>query len=248
MNAQTIAYPRRTQHHPVSLILMTIAPLTFSLSLATFAQAQESVANAASQTESDPADRDSADKDRQGHDSADKAVKELSVAPLDVVKYPADRPRWIGSPADTDGEIHSLVAVSQPSETQDESLASLKMMRRIAVQLYANKLILADGHPEPFVLSEDWIAKNVDRFVAREYEGTLKQGDMDLYEHAVELHFSADAQEEIRHQWKNVEVRGRLGALGFLVFLGTVLTGCGSAALGVFSRRLEQKQRATMSP
>ncbi len=168
-------------------------------------------------------------------------AKELRVAPLDVVQYPDDRPKWIDTVSDDESATHSQVAVSQPSESIEESLASLNMMQRIAVRLYANRLMLSDGHPEPFVLDEDWITENVDRFVAREYHGTLRRGDTQLFEHAVELQFTAEVQDEIRLQWKNAELRNRLGALGFLVFVGTVLTGCGSAALGIFSRRVERK-------
>ena len=243
MNTQPTACPQLTQRHPVSLILMTIAPITVSLSLATFAHAQESVAQARSKQEV----KDVENKEVKDFENkiVEQPVKELSVAPLDVVKYPADRPQWIDSAAEMDGDTHVRVAVSQPSDTKEESFSSLQMMRRITVQLYANTLICGDGLPGPFALREDWIAENVDRFVDREYEGTLHQGDIQLYEHAVELRFPPEAQDEIRRQWKNAEVRGRLGAMGFLVFLGTVLTGCGSAALGVFSRRFERKQSAS---
>tara|TARA_R110002049_G_scaffold4601_5_gene32328 strand:+ start:461932 stop:462681 length:750 start_codon:yes stop_codon:yes gene_type:complete len=247
MNARHFSYPSFTQRHPVSLMLLALAPIAVSLSLTTVVNAQSKVAASSAGTNtSDQAASEASESssERTTAADADQPAKELSVAPLDVVEYPDDRPDWIDAVTRMDGDTHFQVAVSQPGDTWEESSASLELMQRIAVQLYANKLLLSEDQSEPFVLDSDWIAENVDRFVSRRYEGTLRRGDMELFEHAVELEFAADVQQEIRRQWKNAEVKNRLGALGFLVFVATVLTGCGSAALGIVSRRVEQKFKA----
>ena len=233
--------PSFFQRHPISLVILALAPIAAALSMTTAAYAKNS-ANAKNTVVAD----EKVSLSPNGKVDADEppSSSELSVAPLDHTEYPENRPVWVVEADDMQGETHTRVVVSAPSETLEGSLNSLKLMQAIEIDIYANDLIASDGHPEVFQLNEDWIAENANRFVSKEYAGTLKIGDVEHFEHAVQLRFTPELKDEIRLQWKRVEVAHRLGAISFLIFVGTVLTGCGSAALGIFSRRIERKTNA----
>ena len=113
-------------------------------------------------------------------------------------------------------------------------------MRRAAVSTYVSQVSDSGGHFEFYPISDEEIDAEL---VKRRYSGTVTQGDMKMYEDAVELRFAEDQRQEIQAAWKNVEVRDRLGALGVMVFGGLVMLICSSALVGVASRRVERREK-----
>lgn len=164
------------------------------------------------------------------------ATAELSVAPLDHVEYPMDRPSWVSNEPYFDGDNDTIVVVSAPCETPEESLEELKWMQRAAIATYIARLIEFSGDFDFYPISDEQIDSDL---VIRRYAGEVNQGGTTKYEHAVELRFDASKQIEITEAWKNVEVRHRLGAMGALTFVGLVLLICSSAFVGIFCRRVE---------
>ena len=161
----------------------------------------------------------------------------LSVAPLDHVEYPDNRPAWIDQAVDSDDQIATVVVVSGPSDTMDESLEELLVMQRAAVNAV---VVQVTGHQDAsavFSISDEEIGRDL---VTRRYGGEVLQGDTPKYEHAVELHFGPELRQAMMAANDKLEVRHRLGAIGVLT-VGGLLTLIGSSALlGVTLRRTSQ--------
>jgi hypothetical protein len=159
---------------------------------------------------------------------------------LDVIEYPQDRPAWVSQPLGIDQDSFSIVVVSGPCETRAESIEELRLMRRAAVSTYVSEVSESGGQYDFYPISDEEIDAEL---VKRRYSGTVTQGDMTMYEDAVELRFADEQRQEIQAAWTNVEVRDRLGALGVLVFGGLVMLICSSALVGVVSRRVERREK-----
>lgn len=170
----------------------------------------------------------------------DEGPTPLSVAPLDIIDYPEDRPEWVSQPLEIDKDAVSIVVVSGPCETREESVEELRMMRRAAVFTYVAQISESGGRYDFYPISDEEIDSEL---VKRRYSGTVTQGDMKMYENAVELRIADHQRQEIQSAWKNVEVRDRLGALGLVVFGGLVMLICSSALVGVASRRVERREK-----
>jgi hypothetical protein len=176
--------------------------------------------------------------------TAQESPAPLSVAPLDHVEYPKDRPEWIKKSTDFDTEAHAIVVVSGPSDSAEQSKEELNWMAREAVSAYVTRITDAAGNDEFYSISEDEIDRDL---VVRRYSGKLTKGDDTMYEEAVELVFTEGKRDEIKAAWTNVAVRERLGALGLMVFGGLVMLMCSSAVVGVVSRRAEQQDAERLS-
>ena len=175
-----------------------------------------------------------------GSQPLDEAPAPLSVAPLDVIEYPEDRPEWVSQPLGFDKDSFSIVVVSGPCETREESIEELHLMRRAAILTYVSEVSDSGGQYDFYPISDEEIDAEL---VTRRYSGTVTQGDMKMYEDAVEIRFSDDQRPEIQAAWKNVEVRDRLGALGLVVFAGLLMLISSSALVGMASRRVERRER-----
>jgi len=216
-------------NHSICLLALITSPM------ATLASSQDERASAvdvSSTTASDSETLKPAD-----HSEAESAAPEampLSVAPLDHVEFPADRPEWIEPTVDIDRDTARIVIVSGPSATAEESRDELKEMTRAALRTYAGFVVEADpGVRFDPRMSDDEIAEAV----VRQYEGTVMLGENRLYEHAVELKFTEQHHERFFRAWNNRQVASRLGALGVLTFGGlTALIGS-SVFLGIVTRR-----------
>lgn len=170
----------------------------------------------------------------------DETPAPLSVAPLDVVDYPEDRPKWVSQPLEFDEDSFAIVVVSGPCETRQESIEELRLMRRAAVSTYVAQISESGGQYDFYPITDEEIDSEL---VKQRYSGTIIQGDMKMYEDAVELRFTDHHRREIKAAWKNVEVRDRLGALGVVVFGGLVMLICSSTLIGVVSRRVERREK-----
>ena len=171
---------------------------------------------------------------------SDSDPKELSVAPLDHIEYPDDRPEWLNSSLGITKDTVRIVVVSGPCDSPEESLEELSLMQRAAVSTYISELTGSGAQYDFYPISDEEIDHEM---VLRRYEGKVTQGDTTKYEHAVELCFTDEKRQEIKSSWQNVEVRDRLGALGVMTFGGLMMLMCSSALLGVFSRRVERRDR-----
>jgi len=171
-----------------------------------------------------------------GDDSESSTVDPapLSVAPLDHVEYPEHRPSWVDRTVDFDNGTASIIVVSGPSDTAEESYNELLLMQRTAVEVYIAQVSQGELTGESFPISDEEIESDL---VVRRYEGEVFQGDATKYEHAVELHFDSDHHAAILEARNNLEVRDRLGALGVLTFGGLMTLICSSALLSVVIRR-----------
>jgi hypothetical protein len=166
--------------------------------------------------------------------------KELSVAPLDHIEYPDDRPEWISRAPTFDEDSFSIVVVSGPCETPEESLQELKLMQRAAVSTFVTRIAKSDGCFDFYPISDEVIDREL---VTNRHAGQVTQGDMTKYEHAVEIRIPDARRQQIVNAWKNIEVRDRLGALGVVTFCGLVMLICSSALISTFGRRFERRER-----
>ena len=179
------------------------------------------------------------DDDAKTSTPAESAPAELSVAPLDHVVYPADRPKWLADAPKLDGETHHWVVVTPACDNPEDAADMIAIQARGAVESYVEQLSGATTEQMEFSVDDRWID---DVLVAKRYSGDFTEGDAPRFEEAVLLSFSPTVQEQIKARWKNFEVRQRLGALGLCVtgFLGMLFVGSG--VLSVVGRRFQVNQ------
>ncbi len=174
--------------------------------------------------------------DQASEPTSAEAVTELSVPPLDIVEYPDDRPGWLEEAPDLESNTHTWVVVTNPCESYEQSAEQLAILRRAAVSSYVQGLTQtadADFYP----VNDKWIESQL---IVKDYQGSLVQGDVPMFEQAVMLEFTPRTQEEILAAANNLQVRQRLGKLAALVSLGLVLLIGSSSLLGIVSRRVER--------
>jgi hypothetical protein len=227
---------RTTQCHRFWLILIALVPLSVSLSLSSATWADTASSKPAESAEAEVVTDEDFDVGLSG-------PVELRVAPMDQIRYPDDRPEWLDDQPDLEGKTHRWVALATPCDTPEASEESLELMKAIAIELYAHALLGPLLEETGFRVDDQWIDRHREDLVAKRYSGELLQGDMTQYESAALLEFTPEIQGELRQQWKNQELTRRLGVLGFLGFVSTVLLGGTTAALGVISRRVERRER-----
>ena len=163
----------------------------------------------------------------------------LSVAPLDQIQYPDDRPEWIDAATNLKQLPHCWTVVSGPSETSEESLKELRLLQRASVETYLKTLPGADGRVDFFPLTDEWIE---DRLVDKEYAGLVIQEGLTKHENSADLRIDSDAKREMLAALKNDTVGQRLGALGVLTATGLLGLILSSALVGAFSRRADRRE------
>lgn len=168
----------------------------------------------------------------------------LSVAPLDQIQYPEDRPEWIDAPTNLKALPHCWTVVSGPSETSEQSSDELRLLQRASVETYLKTLPGADGRLDFFPLTDEWIA---DQLVVKEYAGLVIQEGLTKHEHAAELQIDSDAKREMLAALKNDTVGQRLGVLGVLTATGLFGLVFSSALVGTFSRRVSRRESVKVS-
>jgi len=210
-------------------LALTIASVGYAESQA------ESAARPDQAAESAEATGATADHQRNATDRGSLPRRsELSVAPLDHVEYPPDRPSWLEREPDLQSEVHSWVVNSGGCETTDECEAQLEVLQRAAVSLYIREL--TGWTCDESWLNQDWIEQEL---VGRRYVGSLTVGDQSLTEQAVELQFDATTRGKIRQAARNDEVGERLRATGGFFVLGLVGLIFTGGVLGAVTRRVQ---------
>ena len=164
------------------------------------------------------------------------APAELSVAPLDHVEYPSDRPAWLERVPQTEPLAEVWTVLSGPSDTPEQSGERLRLMTRAAVAEYAKRLTGAED-ARFWAVSDGWIDRVL---VEQRYAGTLTRGDTRLHESAVRLQFSPRVQEEIRAAWREAMLQYRLTLVAAAVATAVVLLMATSALLGLLCGRGER--------
>ncbi len=188
---------------------------------ACFADAQTVPPAAASET-SATVETSAAAEASAAADAVD-AVSELSVAPLDHKIYPDDRPEWISAEPVLEGSRQLWPVVSLPSLTPDASQESLRVQMQIAVEAYINHLTDSSGKAGQKIQFDDqYIADHLVNS-QRRYSGVVTTSGGEMYEDAVELVFEEAFREQVRKQWRGVEVGERLAGLGVLGVGGLVM-------------------------
>ncbi|OUT55665.1 MAG: hypothetical protein CBB71_19425 [Rhodopirellula sp. TMED11] len=196
---------------------------------ASFAQ-EATTANSVATESTDAASSDAASSKDQstqeqptvGASQDDQASGELSVAPLDHVTYPPDRPGWASQKTPyLKGSNHSWVVVTQPWDTEEQCNEELPVLVRAAVELYAQNLTGRECNPE--TITQKWIDKEL---VSRTHVGTLSIGDQEMHEIAVQLHFDDQARAFLQQACREelLDERMRVTGLGIAAsFAGLVL-------------------------
>ncbi|TWT80030.1 hypothetical protein CA13_14420 [Planctomycetes bacterium CA13] len=169
---------------------------------------------------------------------------ELSVAPLDQIIFPSDRPQWLDNVPQLDDSVHNWVVVSSPSDTFEASEQNLRLMQRAAVLTYIQRLVNAGRNFDFFTITNEWIDE---KLVRKSYHGEVTQGDTVLFEHATELEFDEPTRQEIHRAWKQVQISDRLGIMGLTVGGGFCLLVLASAVTGMLSRRVKTKHKVATS-
>ena len=175
--------------------------------------------------------------------SDDESPKELSVAPLDHVVYPDNRPAWIdGGVVKQRIDEVTFVVVSDPCDTPEESKQELKLMVQATVANFVEKLTGAENMSDFYEISDQRIDSD---FTQRSYVGKVSVGGSDQYENAVEILIDQAELVQIMDAWKNVEVAQRMKKLGLGSIGGFAILVISSTAFNAVLRRREQKQVST---
>jgi hypothetical protein len=167
---------------------------------------------------------------------------ELSVAPLDHVQFPKDRPDWLAEPPQLTSSLHRWPVVTPPCDSPDSADELIKIMSRAAVDSYIERITGVTSQEIEFNIEDDWIEREL---IADRYFGEIMQGDAPVYESAVLLRFRPNAQSAIQAAWRNHEIRNRIGLIGVSVVGMLGIFAVGSSLLSTVGHRIQKKQQTT---
>ncbi|SMP76883.1 hypothetical protein SAMN06265222_12232 [Neorhodopirellula lusitana] len=183
----------------------------------------------------------------------------LSVAPLDHVEYPDDRPHWIDSP---DGRksgkpsgLHvgkaenadalSIAVVSPPQASPKEAAEMMEVMARGAVENYIDQHAATLNeriNSKEITVEMDWIR---DELIVRRYDGEVQSGDATLYESACLLQITPPHQEVLNRLIDNHRLLRRLAIVGIFALIGFGGLVGGSIVLGGLASHQERRKVAS---
>ncbi len=169
----------------------------------------------------------------------------LSVAPLDQVGYPLDRPVWIEEhrvPTQPNEGADLLISVSSgPASSPEIAAEMMEVMARGAVENMLEQMVL-DG-PDVIPIDQihvdmDWVR---DELISRRYEGTVGTGDGVRYESACLLRMNSAERRKLSESIQSYRLQGRLSVVGVVALLGFAGLLAGSTGLGWLAGRQTQK-------
>ncbi len=161
---------------------------------------------------------------------------QLSVAPLDHVEYPADRPKWVSAAPDFESSQHSWSVVTPPCDLPEDANDLLRVLMRATVASYIQQVTGETAEKIEFAITDEWIEREL---VAKRYEGKLLEGDSTRHEQAALLEFSPLVRDNMLATWKNHEVSQRLAVLGLGVTGLLGMLALGSSVLSVVGCRMK---------
>ena len=216
-------FPAATGFWVVAMIaIVGFANASFAQEATTANSVATESTDAASSDAVSSKDQSTQEQPTVGASQDDQASGELSVAPLDHVTYPPDRPGWASQKTPyLKGSNHSWVVVTQPWDTEEQCNEELPVLVRAAVELYAQNLTGRECNPE--TITQKWIDKEL---VSRTHVGTLSIGDQEMHEIAVQLHFDDQARAFLQQACREelLDERMRVTGLGIAAsFAGLVL-------------------------
>lgn len=216
-------FPAATGFWVVAMIaIVGFANASFAQEATTANSVATESTDAASSDAVSSKDQSTQEQPTVGASQDDQASGELSVAPLDHVTYPPDRPGWASQKTPyLKGSNHSWVVVTQPWDTEEQCNEELPVLVRAAVELYAQNLTGRECNPE--TITQQWIDKEL---VSRTHVGTLSIGDQEMHEIAVQLHFDDQARAFLQQACREelLDERMRVTGLGIAAsFAGLVL-------------------------
>lgn len=157
---------------------------------------------------------------------------ELSVAPMEHLTYPDDRPSWISAQPDLHSDVHTWVVTTSGTDSLEQSAEELDVLLPATVALYIKET--TGWICDDVFLDPQWID---DDLVGARYVGTFTKGDQTLHEIAVQLRFDQASRQRIQKARQNSLVNERIRATGGMFALGLIGLFCTGGLLGVFSRR-----------
>lgn len=185
------------------------------------------------------------DDDTSGSDAT-----ELSIAPLDHLDFPDDRPKWIESSLeinkDEDGMI-SIPVVSPPQPTPEAAAEMMEVMARGAVENYIDQKANLVSEPidsKKIEVEMDWIR---DELITRRYDGEVQLGEQTQYESACLLSLTATHQATLNRLIQNHQLMHRMGVVALFGVGGFLSLVVGSIVFGGLATR-QQRRRASTSP
>ena len=186
-----------------------------------------------------------ADADAPAATDADAADADqpapLSVPPLDHVTYPDDRPDWVEAEDDLEAVTHRLMVRTPPCESREE--CEDRLARELVLKLQVYPSLLLDDPAAAFLFPVDDKAIT-ERVIARRYDGELRQGELPAFESVLELRIDADLQHQLRHRYRNRELRDRYGALAVLGVGGWMVMAGLAGMTAMWGRRRGAARRA----
>ncbi|GAA5509289.1 hypothetical protein [Novipirellula caenicola] len=215
------------------LMVITVGPMVAMAVDDVAKKVETSLRDENASAESKPGDDSEFNEDNVSTQT--ETAPELSVAPLDQISYPDDRPAWLSELPQLDGDLQSWVVVSSPAESRQESEEELKRLQRAALVRYVQGQTDGSASSEYLSVTDEWIENNL---ITDRYAGEVKQGDTILYENAAKLSFDKAIQSEIALAWKRVQVRDRLAATGVLVMGGLCCLVFSTFLTGLIGRRV----------
>ncbi|WP_404306251.1 hypothetical protein [Neorhodopirellula lusitana] len=200
-----------------------------------------------------------ADEETSDKQSSSARSAKLSVAPLDHVEYPDDRPHWIDSP---DGRksgkptgLHigkaenadalSIAVVSPPQASPKEAAEMMEVMARGAVENYIDQHAATLNeriNSKEITVEMDWIR---DELIVRRYDGEVQSGDATLYESACLLQITPPHQEVLNRLIDNHRLLRRLAIVGIFALIGFGGLVGGSIVLGGLASHQERRKVAS---
>ena len=138
----------------------------------------------------------------------------LSVAPIDHLTYPPERPAWVDVENDLEGKTHRWIVRTPPCDSREECDDRLAIALWAEMENYTAQLVGTTDVDGLLSIEDEEVLKQL---VARRYDGTLSQGNLPAFESVLELQIGPEFQAGLQRAWQNREVRQRLGAVGVLV-------------------------------
>lgn len=183
------------------------------------------------------------DEDKSGSDAT-----ELSIAPLDHLDFPSDRPKWIESPheinEDDDGVI-TIAVVSPPQPTSEAAAEMMEVMARGAVENYIDQKANSVSEPidsKKIEVGMDWIR---DELITRRYDGEVQLGEQSQYESACLLLLTAKHQATLDRLIQNHQLMHRMGVVAIFGVGGFLSLVIGSIVFGGLATRQQRRQTTT---
>lgn len=171
----------------------------------------------------------------------------LSVAPLDHVDYPLDRPTWIEEhrvPVTPQNGEDLLISVSSgPAASPEIAAEMMEVMARGAVENYLEQMAQDGAEPVPvdrIEVASNWLREEL---ISRRYDGSVGSSDEVRYESACLLRISGEEQQKLADSIQNYRLQGRLSNLGVIAVLGFAGLLSGAVGLGWLASRQQPQNR-----